>query len=140
MAVSYLDFVVAFPEFSNVGTYPETQINFWIQQAYTQLNTVRYGRSLDLAAMLFVAHNVVLSARAARSANAGGIVGDATGPVASKSVGPVSVSYDAAATAIQGAGIWNATTYGQQLYRMMRASGTMAYRPGPRMNVVGLYR
>jgi len=127
MTIAYADFVAAFPEFSNAGTYPATQINFWIPQAYAQLNPRRFGVQIDLAAMLYVAHNVVLSARAQASANAGQVVGEARGLVASKSVGDVSVSYDTNSIATKDAGIWMSTVYGQRLYKMMQTFGGPVY-------------
>lgn len=121
MTVAYADFIVAFPEFGSATTYPETQIDFWIGQAPLQLNAYRFGQAIDLATMLFVAHNVVLSARAAQAAATGAIVGEATGPVSSKAVGSVSVGFDPGLVAIAGAGPWNSTTYGQRLYKLMQA-------------------
>lgn len=130
MTIAATDFTAAFPEFSNGTTYPLTQINFWIPQAYNQLNASRFGQTLDLAAMLFVAHNIVLSARDAATVNVGGIPGQATGPVNSKGVGQVHVGYDTPAMEIPGAGAWNATSYGQRLYRMMVAVSGFDYVPG----------
>jgi hypothetical protein len=93
VTITYQDFVTAFPEFANTTIYPQAQFDFWAKQAYLQLNACRYGASLDLAAMLFVAHNLVLSAQASKSAaSGGGSVGGTSGLVASKSVDKVSVS------------------------------------------------
>jgi hypothetical protein len=127
MTIAATDFIGAFPEFSNNAVYPISQINFWIKQAYIGLNAAQFDQSLDLAAMLFAAHNMVLSARDAAAtamSNPGappGIPGQATGPVNSKGVGQVHIGYDTAATQMPGAGAWNATSYGQRLYRMMVA-------------------
>lgn len=120
MAIAYPDFVGAFPEFSNATKYPAAGINFWITQAYAQLNAQRFGAALDLAAMLFVAHNTVLGARDAATAAASGVTGQATGPLASKSVGGASASYDVGAVSTAGAGIYNSTSYGQRLYYMIQ--------------------
>lgn len=126
-------FIEIFPEFSNNAVYRISQINFWITQAYAQLNTTRFGAQLDLAAMLFVAHNIVLSARAARSTATGnpgqapGIPGESTGAVNSKGAGGVHIGYDTGAVQTPGAGPWNATSYGQRLYKMMVATGGFAY-------------
>jgi Protein of unknown function (DUF4054) len=131
--IDYAGFIAAFPEFSNPVPYPQASVTFWITQAGIQLNARRFGASLDLATMLFVAHNMVLGAQAAATAaTATGIVGEASGPVASKTVGPVSASYDTAAVAVAGAGFWNQTQYGQRLFQLMQAycSGP-SYVPGP---------
>eukprot|EP01037_Dinobryon_pediforme_P023422 gene23422-24868_t len=120
MTVLYADFIAAFPEFSDATAFPASQINFWLAQAPNNLNARRLGKNYDLATMLYVAHNVVISAREVASAEKG-IPGTAPGLISSKTVGPVSVSYDAAGTAVEGAGAWNATSYGQRLYKMLQA-------------------
>jgi hypothetical protein len=58
------------------------------------------------------AHNLALEARDIETADAGGVPGDVRGPVASKGVGPVSMSCDLAAVALGRGGDWNATHYG----------------------------
>lgn len=129
---TYAEFVTAFPEFANPATYPAGQINFWIPHAYAQLNAVRYGTQLGLAAMLFVAHNITLSARNAASAATGQIVGQQQGVTTGKSVGEVSISYDASAALNKDAGFWNTTTYGSRLFQMMQSYGVGPnYVPGP---------
>lgn len=130
MAATYAGFVTAFPEFSNATTYPQTQIEFWLSSAYSRLNAARFGDQLDLAAMLYAAHYVALAAKQARAASVGQVVGAQAGMLTSKAVGGVSAGYSDN-TSIQGAGIWNATTYGQQLYQMMRVAGAgPTYFPG----------
>lgn len=87
--------------------------------------------------MLFVAHNLMLSAQAKRSAtNGGGVVSASSSLVASKAVDKVSVSYDTTATTTAGAGLWNATVYGQRLYAMIRACGSgLLYFPNKRVAI-----
>ncbi len=133
MAIIAETFLDVFPEFSNNAVYPISQINFWITEAYKQLNASRFGQELDLAAMLFIAHNIVLSARAVLSTATGnpgqapGIPGESTGAVNSKGAGGVHIGFDTAAVQTPGAGPWNATSYGQRLYKMMVATGGFAY-------------
>lgn len=119
MTVAAADLRAAFPEFGDTTAYPDTQINFWLGQAPNQLNQTRLGASFDLATMLFVAHNIVLSGRA--STGGPGTVGNASGVIQSKSVGGVSASYDSRLTATEGAGYWNATSYGQRLWGLLKA-------------------
>lgn len=136
MTAAPSDFVQAFPEFGQAAQYPPGQIAFWLAQAYQQLNSNRFGQQLDLAAMLFTAHNLSLSARAQAAANVGAPPGGVVAPVSSKSVGAVSINYDTDATNAEGAGSWNATQYGQRLYSMMRAfGGGPSYARGPRRPV-----
>ncbi len=126
--VAQPDFVAAFPEFADATAFPPGQFTFWETLGEAQLDAARFGTSYTLAVMLFVAHNLALSAQAARAGIAS--VG-AVGTVASKSVGPVSKSYDTTLTATAGAGSWNATTYGQRLLAMMKARLGPVYIPGP---------
>jgi hypothetical protein len=46
--------------------------------------------------------------------------------VASKSVDGASISYDNATTAQEGAGFWNASIYGRELYQLMQLFGAGA--------------
>lgn len=131
--IAYADFTAAFPEFSNAADYPVPQFNFWAPQAYAQLNASRFGTEIDLAAMLFVAHQLSLSKRESAAAANHAPVGGATGALSSKSIGPVSAGYDTSVTAIPGAGPWNYTTYGQRLYKMMTGyTRGGVYRAPPR--------
>jgi len=139
--IAYSDFVAIFPEFADTTKFPEAGATFWIGQGYAQISP-RLGRQRDLAVMLFTAHNVVLAAQAAKAMASGGVSGQATGVVSSKSVDKVSVSYDTAATAIQNAGFFNATSYGQRFYRLMQAASVgQGYVPylGPDGTVAGVY-
>ena len=140
MAVTYASFIAAFPEFSNSTIYPQAQVDLWITQAALQINAGRFGQSADLATMLFVAHNLVLGVQAARQAVAGGGAGFSAGVVSSKSVGPVSKSYDTSVGLIEGAGLYNLTLYGQRLAQMMRAFASWpVYVPGyPRSRGMGV--
>lgn len=123
MAVTYQSFVAVFAEFANTSAYPQTTVEFWLGQAPFQLNANRLRNSYDLAVMLFVAHNLVMGARNARADAGGGTPGQVSGPQSSKAVDKVSASYDTGAVTYPGAGEWNATSYGQRLYRLLRAAG-----------------
>jgi hypothetical protein len=138
MTIAASDFTAVFPEFDGAA-YQVSQIDFWIAQAYNQLNECRFGVTLDLAAMLFVAHNLVLSARDATVTANGGIPGQASGPLLSKGVDKVSAGYDTGANQSPGAGMWNATSYGQRLYRMMIANGGFIYVPSPRTGATNFF-
>jgi hypothetical protein len=120
--VTYFTFVATFPEFKDPSTYLQATIDEWIHLAYEQLDPHRFGRVMHLAVKLWVAHQVTLSAREVRAANAGQIVGEVRGPVTGKSVGKASISYSTE-TSIDGAGYWNSTTYGQRFFAMMRSFG-----------------
>jgi hypothetical protein len=135
VTITRADLITAFPEFASTSVYPESQVNFWIQEAVNQLSQARFGTSYDLACMLYVAHQISLSALASRAASAGSGAGGSfsLAPVSSKSVGPVSKSMDNNLTAFAGAGDWNATPYGQRFYGLLRrfAVGPL-YRVAPK--------
>lgn len=130
MAITYLSFVALFPEFNDSSAYNQATINAWIEQAYANLNPRGLRAQLDLAAGLYVAHNVVLGKRETLAANGNQIVGETRGPVVAKSIGKVSVSY-APTASIDGAGIYNATSYGQRLWALLVAAASgPKYVPG----------
>lgn len=135
MTVDRDAFVTAFPEFGNVDTYPDSQVDFWIAQALLALASARFGRQIDLAVMLFAAHNLALSvpAKRAEAIAPGGAASVSIAPVSSKAVDGISKSYDNGLVAISGAGPWNATSYGQRLYKMLQGANTgPLYRVSPR--------
>jgi hypothetical protein len=113
-----------YPEFVCPDTYPVSQVQFWLDTAYSLLNVQRWGRQLDMAAELYCAHNLALEARAQASAANGGIPGEAVGILNSKSVDKVSAGYDTGSSTETGAGHWNLTIYGTRLYRFMKMFGS----------------
>lgn len=111
-----------FPEFKDQTVYSDEMIEFWGEIANRLLNKCRWGNMLDLAAMLFVAHHLVLEKQAADVAKRGGTPGQ-IGVLTSKSVGSVSASYDLSRVTFEGAGHWNMTTYGVRFYQLLRMFG-----------------
>lgn len=139
--ISYADFLAGFSEFSNVADYPQTSFVFWQQMAYADLNPIRLKTDLDLAAALYIAHNLVLGKRATGAAANSSPVGEASGPVSSKSVGPVSRSFDTGAVAMKMAGPYNLTSYGQRLFQILRGASAGGAYPRPPQRYFGpLYR
>jgi hypothetical protein len=132
MTVTYEKFVGVFDEFADTTIYSREKVQFWIDAAYSQINADRFGAHLELAVMLFTAHQLAFARMSSKQAQGGGIVGQFSGVQQSKSVGGVSVSYDTKSIVNEGAGHWNATTYGVRFYQMMRGLSTgPVYRPGP---------
>lgn len=117
MTVTVAQFRADFPEFADATKYPDASVNFWLNIAATRLDPVRWADMLDPGTELFVAHQVVLSARNAKSA------GVTVAPIASKSVDKVSVSYDTSAVRLDNAGHWAATNYGQQFWQLLQMAG-----------------
>lgn len=83
----------------------------------------------DMGMELLVAHYLVLNKKQVDAAAAGAPPGVAEGVIASKAVGPASVSFDTQLAGEPGAGHWNLTTYGQRYYRLADMMGV-----GPQMS------
>jgi hypothetical protein len=126
MAVDRNALVAAFPEFGNATAYPDSQIEFWLTQASYALSAARFGRQIDLATILYVAHNIALSVgpKRAEAISPGGAASVSIAPASSKAVDGVSKSYDNSLVAIPNAGPWNATSYGQRFYQLLKGANT----------------
>jgi hypothetical protein len=115
-----------YPEFTDPTVYTDAAITQWLYVASIQLNVTRWAELLDVGTGLFVAHQLALSAPNVASGARGSVPGQSSGPIASKSVGPVSVSYDTGAGMIDGAGNWNLTNYGTRFIQYTRMVGAGA--------------
>ena len=112
-----------FPEFSDITTYPDSQLDFWGGFAERNISECRWGEDKPLGVALFVAHQLVLYKQDMESAENGGTPGQFLGAATSKAVGDVSVGYDANMSMEPNAGHWNLTTYGKQFIRLLRFFG-----------------
>ena len=124
MAITVKQLRIDYPEFSDESLYIDSQIQFWLNFAYKFLDIRRWGTSLDLAAELYTAHNLVIEIRAQATAETGAPPGESQGMVSSKSVDKVSLSYDTSSIAQEGAGHWNLTIYGLRYIRLARMFGS----------------
>lgn len=123
MTITVAQFRADFTEFASTTKYPNSAVTFWLTLAYQLLNADRWGAQIDIGAELFVAHNLVIEAKAQAEFAAGGIPGGQVGPVNSKSVDKVSVSYDTGAGIQLDAGHWNLSVYGTRFIRLARMFG-----------------
>lgn len=123
MTITVADFRANFPEFTSSSDFSNATIQFWLDLAYQMLNASRWLNQLDIGAQLFTAHNIALEAKALKESQNGGIPGQNTGPINSKSVDKVSVGYDTGAGIVPDAGHWNLTTYGTRFIWMLRMFG-----------------
>ncbi len=112
-----------FPEFRDGLAYPSAAVDFWLTMAGQTFPAGRWGENLGLGMALYAAHNLSLSAQALDGSAKGRPAGAVSGPVSSKSVGSVSVSYDTGAGLTSGAGEWNLTSYGIRLKRLINLVG-----------------
>lgn len=114
-----------FPEFASIDTYTDATVTFWLDMAPLRVSEERFGTTELWPYMqcLFVAHNLALMGQASRGVAMGGAPGRIMGPQSSKTVDRASVTYDTAAITLEGAGAYNATIYGVQLWQFMRWAG-----------------
>ena len=127
------DFRSDLPEFTDSTAFPEGVLTYWMNLGLLMLNPARWGEAsqggtdprteFDIGLEMFMAHNIVLEAAARRQQAAGNQPGIAQGPVTSKSVDGVSISYNTEAGIEIGAGHWNNTVYGQRFIRMVKMYG-----------------
>jgi hypothetical protein len=122
-APSVTEFRVTFPEFTS-DLYQDAQVTMWLGFAQSMVNECRWGSLYNLGCYLVTAHNLVLSARDQAAVDAGGVAGEMTGPVASKSVDKVAVSYSTGDAAIKDGAAWNLSTYGVRYKTMARIFST----------------
>lgn len=123
MAITVAKFRYDYPEFQSTENFPSSQITYWINFAYQMLNPQRWGRQLDLAAELYVAHNIAIEMLAMKQGKAGGAPGLGMGAINNKSVDKVSVGMDVNLASEKDGGHWNLTIYGTRLYRMIKMFG-----------------
>lgn len=120
--VDIATFRAVFPEFGDAAKYPDAQVQYYLDFAVQSLRPEAWRNLLERGTGLFVAHYLAMSA----ISRAGTIPGRGQlGIVASKSVGPASISYDNSAISAQAdAGHWALTSYGLMYWELMRMVGT----------------
>lgn len=112
-----------FPEFADTTKYPDAVVSLWLSVGVLSLPVDRWDTLYNIGLELFTAHHLVIASKNTGAAGAGGALGSVQGPVASKSVDKVSVSYDAGAVSLTDGGFWNMTAYGIQFLQMARMIG-----------------
>ena len=115
-------FRAVFPELGDAAKYPDAQVQYYLDFAVQSLRPEAWRNLLERGTGLFVAHYLAMSA----ISRAGTVPGRGQlGIVASKSVGPASISYDNSAISAQAdAGHWALTSYGLMYWELMRMVGT----------------
>jgi hypothetical protein len=134
MDITVANFRSSFPEFADAIKYPDSLIQFWLDVAVKLTNADRWGDLTYMGSFLFSAHNLVLERQAMNTAAVGGVPGQSSGLLSSKSVDKVAAGYDTVTGAEKDAGHWNLTIYGKRYYRlaMMFGSGPVQVGlPGP---------
>ena len=95
----------------------------WSALAQQMVSQNTWKDTWVLGVSLYTAHNLVLAAQNVSANKVGGSPGQQGGVATDKTVGAVSVSYDAQSMSEKDAGWWNLTTYGKQFYRLSRLFG-----------------
>lgn len=139
MTVTVSGFRAAFPEFGGASTttYPEPEVQFWLDLSGNLLDSARWGSLLDFGTQLFMAHNLALGFMSKAASASGQQPGQVTGAVTSASVDKVSYSRDASSVMLTDAGHWNLTTYGIRYKQLVRMIGAGPIQVGgePTVNV-----
>lgn len=134
-------FRVDLPEFASTTAYPDVVVAYFLALANLLLNVAVWGVSpaaatnppvalIDFGLELFVAHNLVYEKQSMDAATRGATPGLTTGPISSKSVDKVSISYDTAGGLQLDAGHWNDTTYGKRFINLARMLGSAPIQVG----------
>lgn len=115
-----------FPSF-NEDQYPDLAVESRIELAelFFSKKIWKPEKVRIHAVGLYTAHYLAAYGSAS-SGGSGKTAGSAMGVVSSKSVDGASISYDTGSTVEQGAGFWNSTPYGRELYQLMRVFGAGA--------------
>lgn len=116
-------FRTQFPEFADLVVYPTPQIEFWATVAEAQVLKNVWGVLWTQGVNLYVAHEIVLAAQNINASKVGGSPGQQGGIAQTKTIGSVTVGYDAQTSNEKDAGYWNLTTYGKQFIRLVRIFG-----------------
>lgn len=106
MAATVADFRALFAEFVAV---PDTRVDLALDQALRRINAVAWGARADDGQLWLAAHLLAVSV--------GGSAG-AAGPVTSKKVGDVSISFGNTSLGVIGSN--SITNYGQIFHQMRR--------------------
>lgn len=109
--------------FASAELFPDDVIQFWLTVATQMVNPSRWENMTYLGIELFTAHHVVLDVKNQKDVSVGGLPGLNRGAITAESVGPVSLSYDAAATMEENSGHWGLTVYGTRYLRLAREYG-----------------
>lgn len=119
--VDIATFRTVFPEFNSTAV-TDPQITYWLGVGTGTLSAARLAPNTDQAIYLFTAHNLVLGLADQGLVQDGAAPGNPFAPVSSQGAGGLSVGFDNGLTMDSDAGIYNATGYGQRLWKIMSAA------------------
>lgn len=131
-------FLAAMPGFANTILYPPMMIAMYLKLANKRLNYQRWGETMPLGSMLWAAHFLTLDAQDIVAASSGKLVGAPSNPMASKSLGGASISYDTSSGTEVNAGHWNSTGFGRRFIRFCRMAGMGGIQINGGGNIIGM--
>ena len=115
-----------FPEFNDTEKYSTPIVDFWVGFITQQLDPNIWNNSWTMGVSLYLAHELTIARQNVQAAEVDGTPGQQGGIATSKTVGSVTVQYDAQSMSEKDAGYWNLTTYGKQFIRLARIFGARA--------------
>jgi hypothetical protein len=123
-AVTVEQFLEQLPAFSqDTSKYPQASIASYLLLGTNSLDPNRWQQMLTMGICWYTAHFLTLDAQDAQDAEAGAIMGQRGGQVASKGVGGGNMSYDTSGAIEPGGGHWNLTSFGKRYLRFARLAG-----------------
>lgn len=115
-ALTPADMKERFPEFASLT---DARVQLFIDDAELELAPAEWGDSYKKGWSYLSAHLLSCSISSAT----GGGIGGANGPVASRAVGDVSISFGSNLSMDATAGAYNLTPYGQEYWRLVNLLG-----------------
>lgn len=112
------EFKARFPEFDSVD---DSRIQVFIDDAELELDEGVWGTWYEKGLAYLTAHFLTIANQTAAGAS-----GSTGGPVASRSVGDVSISFARGASTGATEDYFNSTSYGQEYFRMVNIVGVRA--------------
>jgi hypothetical protein len=119
LSITAAEFKTRFPEFASET---DARVNTMIARAELRVNEGLWDTWYDEGLYYLSAHFLARANAAALAASGGGVT--ASGPLASKSVGDVSISFSNATPADMSEGYLNSTSYGAEFWSMAMTVGT----------------
>jgi len=115
MALDLTSFRARFPEYSVVADYPDAYVQVFIDDAIEDVNQTKFKETIADRITAYLAAHYLTIAELSKAGNQGTVA-----PVASQSVGEVSVSYAVANLDKGSSAYYKATVYGQQYLALLK--------------------
>lgn len=130
MAISPDQFRLDFKAFADTTKYDDGMVNFWLNVGYALVPAQLWGGLVDFGVELFVAHNLTLEGLSNAEGANGAPPGTTVGPVTTKTVGELTVVYDAASGVNAADQAWNLSNYGTRFVKLAKQFGSIPTQLG----------